>query len=146
MGFKMSKNKGKGGKSQRRLKSKVTRTRELKYKEDGEEYARVEKFVAPGILEATCADGVTRSRCQIRGKMKNRIWIKKDDIILLRLGEVGVHDAIVILKYTEEEVRKLKQAKELPEYMCTEIENIETREKLDDGFMVFNDTSEESND
>merc|ERR1711972_1081521 len=111
MGFKMSKNKGKGGKSQRRLKSKVTRTRELKYKEDGEEYARVEKFVAPGILEATCADGLTRSRCQIRGKMKNRIWIKEDD-------------------------RKLKQAKELPEYMCTETENIETREKLDDGYMV----------
>merc|ERR1712113_817692 len=96
---------------------------------------------APGILEATCADGVTRSRCQIRGKMKNRIWIKKDDIILLHLNEVGVHDAIVILKYTEEEVKKLKQAKELPEYMCIEIENIETREKLDDGFMVFNGKS-----
>ena len=57
----MPKNKGKGGKNRRRGKNEnEAQKRELLYKEDGQEYAKVEKMLGNGRLEAYCFDGTKR--------------------------------------------------------------------------------------
>ncbi|CAN4099502.1 unnamed protein product [Withania somnifera] len=71
--------------------------RELIFKEDGQEYAQVQRRLDNGLCEAKCIDGIGRL-CHIRGKMH-----KKDDKV------------DVILKYMPDEARLLKAYGELPE-------------------------------
>merc|ERR1711953_1215064 len=112
---KMPKNKGKGGKNRRRGKNENEGAkRELILKEDGQEYAQVLKMLGNGRLEALCFDGKQR-QCHIRGKMRKKVWVNKDDYILVGLRDYQDAKADVIHKYKPEEVRELKKRKELPE-------------------------------
>lgn len=88
--------------------------RELIYKTDGQEYAQVLKMLGDGRVEAYCFDGVKRI-CIIRGKMKKRVWIKQNDIVLVGLRDYQDDKADIISKYTEEEARTLKRNGELPD-------------------------------
>jgi translation initiation factor 1A len=110
----MPKAKGKGGKNRRRGKNDTETKRELTFKEDGQEYAQVIRMLGNGRLEAHCFDGVRRM-CHIRGKMRKKVWINVDDIILVGLRDYQDERADVILKYSPDEVRSLKAYKELPE-------------------------------
>ncbi|WVN87233.1 translation initiation factor eIF-1A [Cryptococcus depauperatus CBS 7841] len=83
----MPKNKGKGGKNNRRGKKEDGENkRELVFKEDGQEYAQVVKMLGNGRLEAKCQDGESRL-AQIRGQMRKKVWIVVGDIILLSLRD-----------------------------------------------------------
>jgi translation initiation factor 1A len=64
-------------------------------------------------LEALCFDG-SRRLAHIRGKFRRKVWIKKDDIILLSLRDYQDEKGDVILKYSADEVRSLKAYGELP--------------------------------
>ncbi|OMH83033.1 Eukaryotic translation initiation factor 1A [Zancudomyces culisetae] len=111
----MPKNKGKGGKNRRRGKNEAEgEKRELIFKEEGQEYAQVVKMLGSGRLEAVGFDG-TKRLAQIRGKMRKKVWINQGDIILLSLRDFQDDRADVILKYTADEARSLKQYGELPE-------------------------------
>ena len=110
----MPKAKGKGGKNRRRGKNDTENKRELNFKEDGQEYAQVIRMLGNGRLEAHCFDGIRRM-CHIRGKMRKKVWINVDDIILVGLRDFQDERADVILKYSPDEVRSLKAYKELPE-------------------------------
>ncbi|KAG5437729.1 hypothetical protein PCANB_000442 [Pneumocystis canis] len=111
----MPKNKGKGGKNRRRGKNEnEAEKRELIFKEDGQEYAQVTKMLGNGRLEAMCFDGEKRL-AHIRGKLRKKVWINQGDIILLSLREYQDKKADVILKYTADEARDLKNYGELPE-------------------------------
>ena len=59
-----------------------TEKRELEFKEDGQEYARVERMLGNGRCEVLCFDGVKRL-AHIRGKMRKKVWVGASDIILL---------------------------------------------------------------
>mmetsp|Transcript_2586 Transcript_2586/g.4929 ORF Transcript_2586/g.4929 Transcript_2586/m.4929 type:complete len:135 (+) Transcript_2586:64-468(+) len=110
----MPKNKGKGGKSRRRGKNNnEANKRELLLKETGQEYAQVVKMLGNGRLEAFCFDGKLR-KAHIRGKMQKKIWINKDDIILISLRNFQDDKADVIHKYTPDEVQELKRKNQLP--------------------------------
>ena len=111
----MPKNKGKGGKNVKRGKNqKFEEARELVFKEDGQEYAQVQKMLGNGRLEAYCFDGKKRL-CHIRGTMRRRIWVQQGDIILVGLRDFQDSKADVILKYTDAESRNLKVYGELPD-------------------------------
>ncbi|KAG5513823.1 hypothetical protein PMAC_000861 [Pneumocystis sp. 'macacae'] len=111
----MPKNKGKGGKNRRRGKNEnETEKRELVFKDDGQEYAQVTKMLGNGRLEAMCFDGEKRL-AHIRGKLRKKVWINQGDVILLSLREYQDKKADVILKYTADEARDLKNYGELPE-------------------------------
>ena len=111
----MPKNKGKGGNKRRRGKGdNGDDKRELIFKEDGQEYAQVLTMLGGGRLEAQCFDGIKRM-CGIRGKMRKRVWISQGDIVLVGLRDYQDEKADVILKYTADEARNLKQYGELPE-------------------------------
>ncbi|KAG4306350.1 hypothetical protein PORY_000338 [Pneumocystis oryctolagi] len=111
----MPKNKGKGGKNRRRGKNEnEAEKRELIFKDDGQEYAQVTKMLGNGRLEAMCFDGEKRL-AHIRGKLRKKVWINQGDVILLSLREYQDKKADVILKYTADEARDLKNYGELPE-------------------------------
>ncbi|KTW32736.1 eukaryotic translation initiation factor 1A [Pneumocystis jirovecii RU7] len=111
----MPKNKGKGGKNRRRGKNEnEAEKRELVFKDDGQEYAQVTKMLGNGRLEAMCFDGEKRL-AHIRGKLRKKVWINQGDVILLSLREYQDKKADVILKYTADEARDLKNYGELPE-------------------------------
>lgn len=112
----MTTGKGKGGKVRRRGKGDLSSTkRELKFKEDGEEYAQVLKMLGNGRLEAACFDGQKRLAI-IRGKLRKKVWIAAGDIILLSLRDFQDDKADVVLKYLPDEARSLKALGELPDH------------------------------
>ncbi|KAL7227734.1 hypothetical protein ACSBR1_022583 [Camellia fascicularis] len=88
--------------------------RELVFKEDGQEYAQVQRMLGNGRCEAMCIDG-TKRLCHTRGKMHKKVWITAGDIILVGLRDYQDDKADVILKYMPDEARLLKAYGELPE-------------------------------
>jgi translation initiation factor 1A len=135
--------KSKGGKNKRRGKNESLSKRELVFKEDGQEYAQVTRMLGNGRLEAYCFDGQKR-QCHIRGQMKRRVWINNDDIILIGLRDYQDEKADVILKYTPDEVRALKEYGELPD-------NLKVNENDDDPnteiiFLKMNDVPESNSE
>jgi len=129
----MPKNKGKGGKNRRRGKNENEGAkRELILKEDGQEYAQVQKMLGNGRLEAMCFDG-TKRLCHIRGKLRKRQWINTSDIILVGLREYQDAKADVIMKYNGDEARRLKNMGHLPDSVNIDVD--------DDNIIFENDES-----
>lgn len=109
----MPKNKGKGGKNRRRGKNEGEEKREIQVKEEGQEYAQITKILGGCNFEAQCFDKVVRT-CHARGKMRKRVWINLQDIVLISLRDFQDGKADVIVRYTAEEARRLKAMGELP--------------------------------
>ncbi|KAL3356118.1 hypothetical protein AABB24_017005 [Solanum stoloniferum] len=131
----MPKNKGKGGKNRKRGKNEADdERRELIFKEDGQEYAQIQRMLGNGRCEASCIDG-TKRLCHIRGKMHKKVWISSGDIVLLGLRDFQDDKADVILKYMPDEARLLKAYGELPE-------NI----KLNEGVNALDEEDDDPND
>lgn len=140
----MPKNKGKGGKNRRRGKNENdAEKRELIFKEDGQEYAQVLKMLGNGRLEALCFDGVKRL-CQIRGKLRKKVWINQGDIVLVGLREYQDSRADVILKYNPDEARNLKSYGELPEHAKINDNVIFGDDEDDDNIIEFDDVSDDN--
>ncbi|TPP55718.1 Eukaryotic translation initiation factor [Fasciola gigantica] len=78
------------------------------------EYAKVERLLGNGRLEAYCFDGVKRL-CHIRGKLRKKVWISNGDIILVGLRDYQDKKADVIMKYLNDEARTLKSLGEIPD-------------------------------
>mmetsp|Transcript_27743 Transcript_27743/g.38590 ORF Transcript_27743/g.38590 Transcript_27743/m.38590 type:complete len:132 (+) Transcript_27743:111-506(+) len=128
--------KNKGGKRKSRARRTATATkRELILKEEGQEYARVEKLLGGGRLTGACYDGKTRL-CIIRGTLMKRVWIRQGDIILVGLREYEDGKADVIHKYNPDEARVLKAKGELPNYAQVEGEK---NDEEDDCVFEFDD-------
>ncbi|KAF5827196.1 eukaryotic initiation factor [Dunaliella salina] len=140
----MPKNKGKGGKNRKRGKNEnEEEKRELVYKEDGQEYAQVIRMLGNGRLEAQCIDGKKRL-CHIRGKMRKKVWVAQGDIVLLGLREYQDEKADVIMKYTADEARVLKQYGELPEHIRINDTDVmfEGEDKENQEFFDFDDVAD----
>ncbi|KAJ9121409.1 hypothetical protein QFC24_004747 [Naganishia onofrii] len=128
-----------GGKNRRRGKNENDdEKRELVFKEDGQEYAQVTKMLGNGRLEAQCFDGEKRL-AHIRGKMRKKVWINQGDIILISLRDFQDDKADVIVKYTVEEARNLKQYGELPDTTKINAEDAAYGEDGDDEIMFEED-------
>ncbi|CAP22666.2 Protein CBG01389 [Caenorhabditis briggsae] len=102
----MPKNKGKGGKNENDLMK-----RELDLKEEGQEYRQMSKMLGNGHVQVFCFDG----KCHIRGKLRKKVWINVGDIILVGLRDYQDDKGDVILKYTPDEARRLKNEGLIPE-------------------------------
>lgn len=140
----MPKNKGKGGKNRKRGRNEnEEEKRELVYKEDGQEYAQVIRMLGNGRLEAQCIDGKKRL-CHIRGKMRKKVWVAGGDIVLLGLRDYQDDKADVIMKYTADEARVLKQYGELPEHIRINDTDVmfEGEDKENQEYFDFDDIAE----
>jgi translation initiation factor 1A len=112
----MPKNKGKGGRAVKRGtgNKNLDQSSELVFKEDLQEYGYVTAVLGNGRLQVRCYDGTPRM-ARIRGKMHKKVWINNNDTVLVALREFEDKKADVILKYNDDEVRRLRILKELPD-------------------------------
>jgi translation initiation factor 1A len=81
--------------------------RELICKEDGQQYAEVQKALGNGRFIMQCYDDISRIG-KIRGKDYRRMWIGVGDLILISLRDFDDSKADVIHKYSTEEARSLQ--------------------------------------
>jgi len=110
----MPKNKGKGGKGKRKGKRHgPSEKKGLRTKVGEEEYARVGRVLGNCRMELFCFDDKKRLG-HVRGKFKKRIWINRDDIVLVGLRTFQNEKADVIHKYSAEEIRMLQRMHEIP--------------------------------
>ena len=106
--------KSKGGKKKRKGKKGdgEIEKRQLEFKEEGQEYARITKMLGEGRVEAQCSDGELRI-CHIRGTMRKRVWVSVDDLIFVDIRSYQDGKADVVYKYTPDEDRTLQSYGEL---------------------------------
>jgi len=87
---------------------------ELQLPQEGEMFGRVIKLLGGENLLVKCADGVTR-RGRIRGKLKRRVWIRDNDIVIIAPWEFGQAERGDILwRYTLPQTDWLKQNDHIP--------------------------------
>jgi len=55
---------------------------ELRLPEESEVLGRAEKLLGYDRIMVRCLDGFTRL-CRIRGKMKRRVWIRVNDVVIV---------------------------------------------------------------
>ena len=110
----MAINSGKGGKKCKKGKNKNEdlKKRELLFKEDGQEYAVVEALLGNGRMSLRCGDGAERLGI-VRGKMRKRDWVARDDLVLVGLRDFQDCKADIIAKYTSAEAGALRRYGEL---------------------------------
>lgn len=105
-----------GGKGHRKAKSSGAQfRRELIFKEDGQEYAKITKMLGNGHCECTFYDDVVRLG-NIRGKMRKRVWISVGDVVLCGLRDYQDNKVDIIHKYLPDEIRNLQTMNEIPSY------------------------------
>lgn len=82
-------------------------------KEEQETYGQVMNALGNNRLMVKCfSDGKDRV-CTIRGSMRKKIWINKNDIVLVSLRDFQDDKADIIHKYDESDVKKLKKMNEI---------------------------------
>jgi len=102
--------KGKGGKRVRRGKKIGGEEVDapIPFKNDQQEYAQVTKLLGNmNILARIFGDNNKEKLCVIPGKFKKKLWINKDDIILISNRSFQEDKCDVIYKYSPNEARKL---------------------------------------
>lgn len=88
--------------------------KEIKLPEEGEMFGRVVKMMGGENLLVKCDDGEVR-RGRIRGKLKRRVWIRDNDIVIIAPWEFGKEARGDILwRYTLPQVDWLKQNSQIP--------------------------------
>jgi len=96
------------------IPAKIRQLSEL-IKEEGQEYAKVTTLLGNRRVTLDCMDGKKRLG-RIRGNMKKkRIFINKDDYVLVGLRDFQDEKADVLDKYIPLEVKKLIKAGEILE-------------------------------
>lgn len=78
------------------------------------EYAQVVRMLGNGRCESKCFDGTTRL-CHIRGKLRKKVWVNAQDIVLVGLRDYQDDKADIILKYSPDEARNLIKYHEIPD-------------------------------
>ena len=110
----MPKNAGMGGKKRKGGKKKNFDERELQFAGEMQNYGQILRLLGDSRLEIQCTDGLKRMG-HIRGTMRKKVWMTMGDLVLVSRREFEDDKCDIILKYTEEEVRKLKSLNEIPE-------------------------------
>ncbi len=132
----------KGGKKKKKGKKAdgEIAKRQLEFKEEGQEYARITKMLGEGRAEALCSDGELRI-CHIRGTMRKRVWVSVDDLILVDIRSYQDGKADVVYKYTPDEDRTLQSYGELVGGTSKKDE-IQDEDKEDNVIIISDDDSE----
>ena len=88
--------------------------KEIRLPEEGEMFGRVIKMMGGENVMVKCTDNVAR-RGRIRGKLKRRVWIRDNDVVIIAPWEFGKEERGDILwRYTLPQVQWLKQEKYIP--------------------------------
>ncbi len=97
----------------RQVKSE-SELKKIRLPEEGEMFGRVLKILGGDQLLVKCIDGITR-RGRIRGKLRRRIWIRENDIVIISPWDFKPTERGYILwRFTLPQVDWLKQNDHIP--------------------------------
>jgi translation initiation factor 1A len=82
--------------------------KELVLPQQGELLGRVIKLVGGDNIIVKCTDGKVRT-CRIRGKIKRRMWIRDNDLVLVSPWDFQSDRADIIWRYIAAHADKLEQ-------------------------------------
>ena len=71
-------------------------------------FGRVIKLVGGDNVIVKCTDGKVRT-CRIRGKIKRKMWIRENDLVLVAPWDFQSDKADIIWRYTASHAEKLEQ-------------------------------------
>ena len=74
----------------------------------GQLFGRVIKLVGGDNIMVKCTDGKVRT-CRIRGKIKRRMWIRDNDLVLISPWDFQSDKADIIWRYISAHAEKIKQ-------------------------------------
>jgi len=127
----------KGGKKHKKgKKSNQYETKQLRYKEDGQEYAQIIKMKGNCRFDVKCFDGKERAAIMCGG-MRKRKFVNLRQVVLVSLRDFQDSICDIIDSYDDNQVRDLKEKKEIPDFIKLEEENMFT-EELTDGDIFDN--------
>merc|ERR1711972_1071253 len=92
-----------------------------------------------------CFDGKERL-CNIRGKMRKKVWIGVGDIVLLGLRDFQDEKADVIQKYKPDEARRLKAQGHIPDNIQLDAEGANKEDQSNIFFQNEEEEDEEEED
>ena len=127
-------NKKGGKKHKRNKKQDDTFEKNLRLKEDGQEYAQVTNCKGNCRFDVKCCDGKDRAAI-LCGAMRKKKFIGLRDIVLVSLRDFQDSVCDIIDSYDDNQSRKLKEEKHIPELFKLEEENPYDGE--DDGGIEF---------
>ena len=83
--------------------------KEIRIPEEGEMFGRVLKMLGGENVIIKCTDGLTR-RGRIRGKLKRRVWIRDNDIVIIAPWDFKEKErGDIVWRFTLPQVDWLKQ-------------------------------------
>lgn len=74
---------------------------------EGQMFGRVVKLVGGDNIIVKCTDGKVRT-CRIRGKIKRRMWIRDNDLVLIAPWDFQSDRADIIWRYISAHAEKIK--------------------------------------
>ena len=88
--------------------------KEIRLPEEGEMFGRVLKMLGGENVMVKCTDGVTR-RGRIRGKLKRRVWIRDNDIVIIAPWDFKENEqGDIVWRFTLPQVEWLKNNNHIP--------------------------------
>lgn len=113
--------KKKGGKRVRRGKkgTEGDGSKHIPVPEEDQEYARVISLLGDARLKVVTAGGTERIAI-IRGKFRKRVWINKNDIIVISTRGYQDDRVDVVHKYNSNEVKQLVKKGDIPRSLLSE--------------------------
>ena len=87
--------------------------RRIKLPEEGEVFGRVRKMLGGENIQVECTDNMVR-RCRIRGKLKRRVWIRENDVVVVSPWEFDDSRGDIMWKYTIPQINDLKAKNKMP--------------------------------
>lgn len=129
-----------GGRKHKRGKKETIETKQLRYKEHGQEYAQITGCKGNCRFDVNCFDGKTRI-ATLCGSMRKRTYVNQRDVVLVSLRDFQDDKCDIIDLYDDNQVRLLKERKEIPEFIKLEEEEIMT-----DGIEFTTELPDDSDD
>ena len=88
--------------------------KDLRLPEEGELFGRVLKMLGGENVMIKCDDNVTR-RGRIRGKLKRRVWIRDNDIVIIAPWDFNqAEHGDIVWRFTLPQVEWLKENNHIP--------------------------------
>ena len=88
--------------------------KEIRLPEEGELFGRVLKMLGGENVMIKCDDGITR-RGRIRGKLKRRVWIRDNDIVIIAPWDFkDAERGDIVWRFTLPQVEWLKENNHIP--------------------------------
>ncbi len=88
----------------------------LPYKPKGEMFAVAETFQGGSRLQVICEDGIRRMG-RIPGKLRRRMWIRENDLLIVVPWSFQDSKADVKFRYTPTQTANLKRRGKIPEIL-----------------------------